>query len=116
MVIGSIIQYQDQALVGVNGEGEMFEKGDEGSTVLPVRGQPVNIAAAPVVSTKDMAEFGCTGRRDSLALPPLHPTAAQNGMQTQARFVQEEGLEGRDGTVSGVFFNQSSTCPAISCA
>jgi hypothetical protein len=53
-VIGSVVQHQNEALVGIDVEGEVFEKSDEGFAVLSAVLLPGDLSGAPVVGTKDM--------------------------------------------------------------
>jgi len=109
-VVGSIVHHQDQALVRIDGEGQVFQKGNEGLAILLEDVEPGQMTTVPVIGAQDMAVQRYAGSRDELALTAFHPAAAQRRMQTQGRFVQEEELESGAGTVGHVFL--TSPVPA----
>ncbi len=82
LVIRGIVQHQHEALVGIDGEGKMFQESDESFAVFVAVLSPGDLSSAPVVSTKEMGVQRCTGRENALALPAFRPTAAQRRMQT----------------------------------
>lgn len=81
-VIRGIVEDQHEALVGIDGEGEMFKKSDKGFAVLSAILSPGDVSGAPVVGSKDMGVKGRTGRGNALTLPALGPATAQRWMQT----------------------------------
>lgn len=63
MVVGSIIHHQNEMLTGIFHQ-QMFQKGDEGLTVLVGGGEITHMPCVPVVAAKDVEILRTTWRGD----------------------------------------------------
>ena len=92
----------------------MLDKLDEAIAILAAFSLVGHPPIAPIVGSEGMGIAWRTGRGNGFALAAFHPTAAQNRMQTYARFVHKEEDEGV--VPEGLFFNQSSSSSAAAFA
>lgn len=115
VVVGSIIHDEKETLARVGGK-KMFEKLDEGFAVLAWGGERIDKARMPVVGAKDVQIVWAAWGGNKRALSAACPAAAQRRMQAHGCFVHKEELGLGDGVEGGVFFNQSNTWAAVSCA
>jgi hypothetical protein len=114
-VVRGVVHHQDHLLARIGVE-EMLEEGDEGITVFVLGGGVSDPSTVPVVSTKDMQLLWAPGCGDLLALPTLHPAAAQGRMQTYRGFVHKDEFGVGNRVKRDVFFNQSVTSAITSLA
>lgn len=114
-VVGSVVHHQNEMLTWI-GVQEVFEKSDKGITIFVGSGEMTDLPGVPVVSAKNMEILRATRSGNELTLATAHPAAAQNRMQAYGRFVHKEEFGFGDGVKGDVFFNQSITCAAVSCA
>ena len=115
VVVGGIIHDENQSLARVGGD-QMFEKVNEGFAVLAWGGERIDKARMPVVGAKDVQIVWAAWGGNKRALSAACPAAAQRRMQAHGRFVHKEELGLGDGVEGDVFFNQSNTWAAVSCA
>lgn len=115
MVVRGIVHDKNESLAWVGG-GEVLEKVNEGFTVFARGSERVHKARVPVVGAKDMQIVRAAWGGNEGALSASCPAAARRRMQAYARFVHKEAFGMGDGVEWDVFFNQSSTWAALSCA
>jgi hypothetical protein len=81
----------------------------KGITVFVLGGSVSDLSTVPVVSIKDRQLLWAPECGDLLALPTLHPAAAQGRMQTYRGFVHKNEFGVGNRVKRDVFFNQSVT-------
>lgn len=113
VVVGGIVHHQDEMLAWIFLK-QMLNKGDEGIAVFATGGGVGDPRTAPVVAPKDMQVLWCAGCRNELALAAFHPAAPQRWVQAHGCFVHKEEFGLGNRVKRDVFFNQSSTCSAVS--
>ncbi len=74
-MIRGVVHHQDELVVGITGEQQVFEKSDEGIGVLVARNEMAHLSGVPVERTKDKTLSGRTGSGNGFPLPPSHPAA-----------------------------------------
>lgn len=116
LVVGRIVQDQDQLVGRIAGEQQVFEEGNEGVGVFVGGDEMAHLSGLPVERRKDMAVSRCAGSGNAFTLTAFHPAAPQGRVQAQGRFVHKEELEGFVSGFDGVFFNQSSSSLAAAWA
>lgn len=95
MVVGGIIEYENESLVGIDFISEPFEKLNHRFSADFGGELSVDGVIVPVVSANDTATFvglAVSGGRDAALLAPFLPALAQGRIQTQACFVHKQEL------------------------
>lgn len=106
---GSVVQDPDhRALVGVLLQ-EVVEKGDEAIAGLLGDRQGDDLIGDVVVGTDEMLPLRLTRGGHALLLASFHPTAVQDGVESERGFVHKEEV---DLSGEGFFFKSSSHASA----
>lgn len=95
MVVGGIIEYENERLVRIDFINEPFEKLDHRFSADFGGQLSVDGVIVPVVSANDTAALvglAVSGCRKAALLAPFLPALAQRRIQTQAGFVHKEEL------------------------
>jgi hypothetical protein len=82
-MVGGIVEYQNDRLMGVSFDQQFFQKGDKAFCVFPLHLKISNVIRAPVVSTNDIQIFAfATESRNGFLLSALHPAIRDGVVQT----------------------------------
>jgi hypothetical protein len=87
---GGVVQDQNDGLVGVSFQEQLFQEGDESDAVLVLGSDPGDGVVQVLMGTDGMMGHLLTRCGNPLLLASFRPTGPQGWMQTQLGFVHKE--------------------------
>lgn len=93
MMILGVIQQKHDRTCGVYGTHQVFKKEQEGGRILLFRFKPNDRLGHQVERCKQVKVLLLASGGHGALLTTLHPTAPQQWLQTQGRFVHSESLD-----------------------